>query len=257
MSRFLFGRKKEIPVDHPAITEDMSEPSDDTRSQSSATLSALSAEASPRRSILSSITSRLRRAPDSPYDLEHDCTIDDQMKCLYIDTDLLEQKCRFDPHKFDSKYGLSKGGRPSISSDNGIDITSQLTIQKTSDSVILGLDKRYFTEDFDPVFQQLQQVSDWLSGGIDCDANIRFMSAIEEADTDKVLIFPSDLHIKFAFFKLFSCCLHMKFITHKDMVLCRLATCIEQNQSSITESQNDIFSIDVDIARASTQISIR
>ena len=224
MSMFFNRKKKDTNSTLDAISkhtdETMSEPSDDQSQNSS---SNLSVEASPkRRSIFGSIAANFRRSGDNMYDLASDCTIDDQIKSLYIDSDELEQRCKFDAKKFNMKYGLK------AEEDQDIDtsfIPKQLAPKKTSDSVIENLYEGYFNTEFDPVYMQLNQVFEWLDSK-DCDMNMRFMAAIEEADTDK------------------------------DMVMSKLAYLIETNRNAITESQNDIFSIDVDLARAATQISI-
>jgi hypothetical protein len=222
MSSFsnFFSRKKKAEPSA-ATEETISEPSDEHLSQSSANLSDYS---SPRRaSILGTIASKFRKGPDNPYELGGDATIDDQMRALYLDTDELDQKCKFDSEKFNAKYGLPSPQPQTVG--DATYIPPQLSARKTADSVIENLYEGFFTMTFDPVFLQLEQVSSWMDS-TDCDLSIRFMDAIEEADTDK------------------------------DMVMSRLAALIEKNKVAITESQNDIFSIDVDIARAATQISI-
>lgn len=212
-----FSRKKK-----PTETDDntASEPSDEHLSQSSANLSDYS---SPRRaSILGTIASKFRKGPENPFELAGDCSVDDQIKALYLDSDELEQRCRFDPDKFNVMHGLA------IQASSETDTTAipkHLSARKTADTVIENLYEGFFTPTFDPVYLQLEQVSSWMDNA-DCDINLRFMDAIEEADTDK------------------------------DMIMSRLAVLIETNKEAITESQNDIFSIDVDIAHAATQISI-
>jgi hypothetical protein len=224
MSLYNFFSRKKKPTEPTTGTDDntASEPSDEHLSQSSTNLSDYS---SPRRaSILGTIASKFRKEPESPYELPSDCSIDDQMKALYLDVDELEQKCRFDPEKFNTKHGLANTF-VDVSATETTVIPKHLSARKTADTVIENLYEGFFTSTFDPVYLQLEQVSSWMDSA-DCDMNLRFMDAIEEADTDK------------------------------DMIMSRLATLIETNKGAITESQNDIFSIDVDIARAATQISI-
>ena len=222
MSRFFSRTKKIDPSSTSATEETMSEPSDDQSQTSSINIS----DTSPRRgSILSALASRFRKDPESEFDLQYDCSIDEQLKCLYMDSDELEHKCRFDPKKFSALHGMSNalltGSIPTDEYSSAVHLSSK----KSPDSVIENLCEGFFTPEFDPVYMQLEQVSSWLDNE-KCDLNSRFMDAIEEADTDK------------------------------DMIMSRLAGLIEKNQHEIIASQNDIFSIDIDIARAATQISI-
>ena len=77
---------------------------------------------------------------------------------------------------------------------------------KSPEFVINNLDKQFFTPDFDPVLHQLHALEQWDSA----EMMERFMSTIEETDTDK------------------------------DMVLVKLAEMIEINYSELMGCMRDV-----------------
>ena len=129
--------------------------------------------------------------------------------------------------------------------------------------------------DTDPVLKQLELVSAWCEaesgedGEDGIDINLRFMEALEEV----IIVFRVSLYL----LTLYSVTLTLTLTltktdywllsivtslppknqadTDKDMITKQLAQLIQSSQHEITQSQNDIFSIDVDIARAATQVS--
>ena len=84
--------------------------------------------------------------------------------------------------------------------------SSVTKMTKSPEYVIDNLDKEFFTPEFDPVLHQLTALSQWESGEL----MERFMSTIEETDTDK------------------------------DMVLVKLAEMIEINYSELMECMRDV-----------------
>lgn len=80
---------------------------------------------------------------------------------------------------------------------------------KSPENVIDNLAKEFFTPEFDPVLHQLNALSQWDSE----EMMERFMSTIEETDTDK------------------------------DMVLVKLAEMIETNYSELMECMRDVSAI--------------
>jgi hypothetical protein len=104
-------------------------------------------------------------------------TIDDMMKNLYEDPDILEYRC------------LKCGEAPLQQNSNNIskDDLGSTTWRKPSkslESVTSSLYEGYFTAGFDPTLLQLQQVTNWT----ETDRTSKFMAMIEETDTDKDVI---------------------------------------------------------------------
>jgi hypothetical protein len=84
--------------------------------------------------------------------------------------------------------------------------SSVTKMSKSPEYVIDNLHKDFFSPDFDPVLHQLSALSQWS----EADMMERFMSTIEETDTDK------------------------------DMVLVKLAEMIETNYSELMDCMRDV-----------------
>ena len=98
--------------------------------------------------MLSTIASKFKREPESEYDLSKDCSIDEQIRSLYIDPDVLNNRCKFDAKKFNEKYGLNGDNDEKLVAEDEVRLTQNM--MKTPENVIASLDESYF------------QVSCWL-----------------------------------------------------------------------------------------------
>jgi len=95
-----------------------------------------------------------------------EATVDDLMKNLYIDTDELEHYCRTGtPIGSKSSTVIVIGGlREGFDKTDAQirkSVSSSLGVKKTADAVIGSLPVGYFSPNFDPVLQQLHEVSKW------------------------------------------------------------------------------------------------
>lgn len=150
-------------------------------------------------------------------------TVDDVMKNLYIDPDILEEKCKQSyigdsntRNKLDNQSLSSLTRHQSIDDSKG----GILKTTKTPQDVINSLPEGFFEPNFDPVELQLKKIS---SVG-DSDLTEKFMFLIEEADTDK------------------------------DMVLSKLAQMIQESHSDLMACMRDVHNIDLDLARTGVQM---
>ena len=144
--------------------------------------------------------------------------VDIGMRCLYQDTDILEQKCII----------AARGGvaPPVDSATHSSKETARVLRQanhfsnKTAKSVIASLPEGFFTPGFDPVRLVPLEIASWGNG----DLTEKFMMKIEDVDTDK------------------------------DMILSSLADLIEANYSELMGCMRDVYDIDLDLSRAGMQV---
>ena len=182
------------------------------------------------REVLSSSFASLaeRRSPEM---------LDTALKSLYLAPDALERLCVLSAFGgedgfFDDYHGNSDDdGRSDDNDDDGEEGKEESrpirsgkfhrSASKTPASVVDGLLPGFFEQNFDPVVEIIREVASWGDG----DVTERFMSKIEETDTDK------------------------------DMVLTRLAAMVEANYSDLMECITHVQTIDVDLERAGLQIT--
>lgn len=154
----------------------------------------------------------------------NEVSVDDVMKLFYQDPDILEERCKKAPSSDpeDNKQRAHSSfhfGTSSSDSDNYVH--TGIRACKTADEVIATLNEGYFMEDFDPIQLQLEEVSKWSEE----EMMSKFMSTIEDADTDK------------------------------DMVLTKLSAMIELNYNELMACMRDVHAIDLDLAKASIQVT--
>lgn len=170
------------------------------------------------------------------------CSLDLALSNLYLSSDLLEKKCASsmkqslcNPVNHTSipsttnapcSSAKSSGLHSSVPSLFGGPRTgnhSHIVSDKTPESVIEGLRPDFFSPSFDPVHDQLLEISQW---GVRMDTTVteRFMMKIEDADTDK------------------------------DMILSKLADMIEANYGELMSCMRDVNAIDADLTRATVQV---
>lgn len=159
----------------------------------------------------------------SPKDVSDETSIDEALLCLYPEYHELERRC------VQSMQGdvvndtlVNNIGRTSITGSNSLHALAAI---KTPQMVVDGLKEDFFTVDFDPIEEQLWDVSSWVNSIDTVDLTEQFMTKIEEADTDK------------------------------DMILSRLADMIEANHSDLMACVRDAHAIDVNLTRASVQVA--
>ena len=143
--------------------------------------------------------------------------IDQQLQSLYYDSSVLEKRCIL------AAKGLTDDTDPGDSGkDSGKEqrrITSYFFSDKTPQTVIANLPDAFFSPDFDPVAQLPVEVASWGKG----DLTDKFMTKMEDFDTDK------------------------------DMILSSLADLIEANYSEIVECMRDINAIDFELSQAASK----
>ena len=190
------------------------------------------------RDVLSSSFASLaeRRTPEM---------LDTALSSLYLAPDALERKCVlsafggedgfFDDYHGDSDdddddggIGVGGGGSDDDDGEEGKEECRptrsgkfRRSTSKTPATVVDGLLPGFFEQDFDPVVDIIREVASWGDG----DVTERFMSKIEETDTDK------------------------------DMVLNQLAAMVEANYSDLMDCITHVQTIDVDLERAGLQIT--
>mmetsp|Transcript_3685 Transcript_3685/g.3821 ORF Transcript_3685/g.3821 Transcript_3685/m.3821 type:complete len:1269 (+) Transcript_3685:182-3988(+) len=216
--RFFFGRNSSATVDEVSNTSsNISISNDDTHSVHSAE-SSYSSDVSWMTSDKNIFMSGIRRLGGS----QESATLDEAMRNLYQDADILEEKCK---QSVMGNEGTKRTCDLSMSSLRKHQAEeeargSALKTHKKPQEVIDRLPDGFFTKDYDPVEKQLMEVSTWR----DLDLTERFMVLIEEADTDK------------------------------DMVLSRLAAMIEASHSDLITCMRDVHAIDLDLARTGVQM---
>jgi len=159
----------------------------------------------------------------SPKDVSDEISIDEALASLYPEQDELERRC------IQSMQGDTGSGTVdstiSISRNSLNSMHASLVAVKTPQMVVDGLKEDFFTADFDPIEEQLWDVSSWVNSIDSVDLTEQFMTKIEEADTDK------------------------------DMILSRLADMIEANHSELMTCVRDAHAIDINLTRASVQVA--
>jgi hypothetical protein len=151
-----------------------------------------------------------------------DENIDELMKNLYQDPDILEKVCILSAKglsaaDMDNSKALTLSDTPMTSALSG-----PVTINtKTTESVMDELGDEYFTHDFDPVERLLYDVSNWDK----MELTEQFMLKIEETDSNK------------------------------DFILGKLADMIEANYSELMTCMRDANDINTDLTRAVNQIT--
>ena len=163
----------------------------------------------------SSIFRRLSKPFSSEYVAED---IDNGMRCLYQDPDILEQKC------------ILSGKGETVPINDAHTLSSKDTARvirqtnhfsnKTAESVIGSLPAGFFVPNFDPVALLPVEIASWGEG----DLTEQFMTKIEDVDTDK------------------------------DMILSSLSDLIEANYSELMGCMRDVYDIDLDLSRAGMQV---
>lgn len=121
--------------------------------------------------------------------------------CSQVDGDLMSSESG------DSELSAPGGGIDTTIVGRAAARRSSVTkVTKNPENVIASLPAEFFSPDFDPVQHQLRALATWDSAEL----MERFMSTIEETDTDK------------------------------DMVLVKLAEMIETNYSELMECMRDV-----------------
>lgn len=173
-------------------------------------------------------SSKLSLDSTNSKDVSDEVSIDEALACLYPDQDELEKRC-IQSMQGDIENMTSSSGSGSIEnvikSRNSFNGNNLLIAVKTPQMVVDGLKEEFFTADFDPIEEQLWDVSSWVNSIDSVDLTEQFMTKIEEADTDK------------------------------DMILSRLADMIEANHGELMTCVRDAHSIDVNLTRASVQVA--
>lgn len=103
---------------------------------------------------------------------------------------------------------------------NNMSEEMETSYAKSPESVVEGLRAEYFTSDFDPIAPNLKEISTWEEE----DMIEKFMTKIEEADTDK------------------------------DVIIGHLTTMIDANYNDLVDCMRNVQSIDIDLCRAGIQI---
>lgn len=143
--------------------------------------------------------------------------IDNGMKNLYQDPDILEQKCSM-AAKLEV---ISPVEKSAVASTKEMErIVRQGYSNKTAQSVIASLPEGFFTLGYDPVAQIPGEIALWGDG----DLTQQFMLKIEDVDTDK------------------------------DMILSSLSDLIEANYSELMGCMRAVYDIDLDLSRAGMQV---
>eukprot|EP01038_Epipyxis_sp_PR26KG_P013483 gene13483-18091_t len=147
-----------------------------------------------------------------------DIDIDEGLTGLYPLSSILEQRCK------DSLVGDSDNSIGNINTskhftaiDNSAS-TPDLTI--TPELIIEGLSSDYFTANYDPLEDDLSEISAWGSN----DMVEKFMTKIEKADSDK------------------------------DVIIIQLAAMIDANYNDLMSCLRNVHDIDLDLGRAGNQI---
>ena len=167
MSKFFFGAKKATT----AAKDEKSSVNDDTCSLNSddhsSTLSSETSKQAGKLSNLWNATFKRNAVAESPVAKVYiEATIDDLMKNLYIDTDELEHYCRTGASIGSKNVSAFATGSLRDGYEGGEittrkSISSSLGIKKTAELVIESLPVGYFSPNFDPVLQQLHEVTNW------------------------------------------------------------------------------------------------
>lgn len=124
---------------------------------------------------MSSTISSLAKTSFSSEIFFEDEEVDEYLKNLYPDSNILDQRCQFANYRGSSKAKESlKHSSPELNT----------IFSKTADSVVEGLSEEYFTPHFDSVKLNLIEVSSWTED----EMVENFMMKIEEADSDKDFI---------------------------------------------------------------------
>ena len=156
-------------------------------------------------------------------------TVDDGMKCLYPDPEILERMCVLSAYGGEDGFFNDDGVDDEEEDEEDEDIVKQgggtthcaasISNNKAPESVVDDLSTEYFDGNFDPVVGVIHDVSQWGRG----DVTEKFMTKIEE--TDKI----------------------------KDMVLNKLAAKVEANYADLMGCIHHVQAIDVDLDRAGLQ----
>jgi hypothetical protein len=143
-----------------------------------------------------------------PVDLE----IDDLMKNLYPPAEEIEKKCH--QSLKEDKFGLDQV----ITKRDQSQILGQV-YEKTTEEVVEGLPLQYFTPDYDPLVDRLQEISNW--GNYDI---TKFMMIIEDTDTNK------------------------------DVIIGHLTTMIDANYDDLMECMQKVQDIHIDLVQTEMQV---
>jgi len=158
--------------------------------------------------------------------------VDVQLRSLYQDPAGLEKRCEMAAKGLAEAEAESNDGSDAAATAAAAAavaaaaaareqrrITSYFFSDKTPQSVIASLPDAFFSPEFDAAAQLPMEVASWGQG----DLTDRFMTKIEDFDTDK------------------------------DMILSSLADLIEANYSQIVECMRDINAIDTELSQAATK----
>lgn len=104
-----------------------------------------------------------------------DNEIDQSFKNLYPNSEIIEQRCTESINDKKSLILTTSGNRSAF---------QQVILERSFQQVIEHLPKEYYVPDYDPVADHLSEISSWK----EVDTVERFMSKIEDTDTDKDVI---------------------------------------------------------------------
>ena len=153
---------------------------------------------------------------------ENKSDIDDQLRTLYLPADEIDRKClesaaSYTNNVIRKSITTQKDG---VGNMNNMNEEMETSYAKSPESVVEGLRAEYFTSDFDPIAPNLEEISTWEEE----DMIEKFMTKIEEADTDK------------------------------DVIIGHLTTMIDANYNDLVDCMRNVQSIDIDLCRAGIQI---
>jgi hypothetical protein len=140
--------------------------------------------------------------------------IDNAMRNLYEDPDLLEKRCKL------SAMGRSFSEEEKPETFSSLANSPRLSVTKTVEDVVTELPPEYFTEEYDPVEPYIDEVQHWD----DLEMVENFMIRLEDADSNK------------------------------DFIMGRLADKIEENFDQLMTIVRDGKDIDTDISSITFQL---
>ena len=119
-------------------------------------------------------------------DVPHDSDVDNGLSFLYPSWDTLEARCE-QSLKLGSSYTFTSPEKSRMTNPNnrgGMTLSSSTNTAATFEEVEAALPEQYWVEEFDPVEIHLTEISSWS----EADTTEKFMSKIEETDTQKDVI---------------------------------------------------------------------
>ena len=164
----------------------------------------------------------LRMKRFSFFDSSSDANVelDEQLRSLYMDPLMLEQKCLDSSLRTDYNKVLSKILATKTTMSSG-GVEEEIAYSKSPEAVVEGLPPLYFTPAFDPIEPHLVEIGQWD----EAELLEKFMNKIEEADTDK------------------------------DVIISHLTSMIESNYDDLLDCMANVQSIHMDLCKASILVS--